>query len=117
MNSRKLIWGSFLILIGLLLVVHNFNILPLSINWGRMASLWPLILIILGLSILSNKLGIAHGASIALFPMVILTMTIERMCVLWEERGAYDALISGFGSIFAAVIAFLVMKNKELDFK
>ncbi len=55
MNSRKLIWGSFLILIGLLLVVHNFNILPLSINWGRMASLWPLILIILGLNSLAKN--------------------------------------------------------------
>jgi hypothetical protein len=55
MNSRKLIWGSFLILIGLLLVVHNLNITPLSINWSRMASLWPLILIILGLSSLAKN--------------------------------------------------------------
>ncbi len=55
MNSRKLIWGSFLILIGLLLVVHNFGIMPLSINWGRLASLWPLILIILGLNSLSKN--------------------------------------------------------------
>lgn len=55
MNSRKLIWGSFLILIGLLLVVHNFNIMPLSINWGRLASLWPLILIILGLNSLAKN--------------------------------------------------------------
>jgi hypothetical protein len=55
MNSRKLIWGSFLILIGLLLVVHNFGIMPLSINWGRLASLWPLILIILGLNSLAKN--------------------------------------------------------------
>jgi hypothetical protein len=55
MNSRKLIWGSFLILIGLLLVIHNFGIMPLSINWGRLASLWPLILIILGLNSLSKN--------------------------------------------------------------
>lgn len=55
MNSRKLIWGSFLIIIGLLLVIHNFGIMPLSINWGRLASLWPLILIILGLNSLSKN--------------------------------------------------------------
>ena len=55
MNSRKLIWGSFLILIGLLLVIHNFGIMPMSINWGRLASLWPLILIILGLNSLSKN--------------------------------------------------------------
>lgn len=55
MNSRKLIWGSFLILIGLLLIIHNFNIMPLSIDWSRMASLWPLILIILGLNSLAKN--------------------------------------------------------------
>ena len=55
MNSRKLIWGSFLILIGLILVVHNFNLLPISINWGKVASLWPLLLIMIGLSSLSKN--------------------------------------------------------------
>ncbi|MCF8284955.1 MAG: DUF5668 domain-containing protein [Sphingobacteriales bacterium] len=55
MNSRKLIWGSFLILIGLILVVHNFNLLPITINWGKVASLWPLMLIMIGLSSLSKN--------------------------------------------------------------
>lgn len=55
MNSRKLIWGSFLILIGLILVVHNFNLLPITINWGKVASLWPLLLIMIGLSSLSKN--------------------------------------------------------------
>lgn len=55
MNSRKFIWGSFLILIGLLLIVHNFNLLPLTINWGRVASLWPLLLIMLGLNSLAKN--------------------------------------------------------------
>jgi len=55
MNSRKFIWGSFLILIGSLLIIHNFNLLPLSINWGRVASLWPLILIMVGLNSLAKN--------------------------------------------------------------
>lgn len=55
MNSRKLIWGSFLIIIGLLLVINNFNLLPLTINWGRVASLWPLLLILIGLSSLAKN--------------------------------------------------------------
>lgn len=55
MNSRKFIWGSFLILIGSILIIHNFNLLPLSINWGRVASLWPLILIMVGLNSLAKN--------------------------------------------------------------
>ena len=35
--------------------------------------------------------GNTSGLSVALFPMVIIAMTIERMSVVWEERGATDA--------------------------
>ena len=45
--------------------------------------------------------------------MIILTMTIERMCIMWDERGAADAIKSGVGSLVAAIIAFSVM-NKPL---
>ncbi|MEJ2719425.1 MAG: UUP1 family membrane protein, partial [Deltaproteobacteria bacterium] len=61
------------------------------------------------LSVLSRHLGSHTGISIALFPMVILTMTIERMSVVWEERGPAEAITSGFGSILTATIAFIVM--------
>jgi hypothetical protein len=36
-------------------------------------------------------------------------MTIERMSIVWEERGAQEAIISGLGSVFTAGIAFVVM--------
>ena len=51
----------------------------------------------------------------ALFPLVILTMTIERMSIVWEERGAAESLLSGLGSIFAAALAFIAMNNKFLE--
>jgi hypothetical protein len=60
-------------------------------------------------SIVTHNLGIQRGVSIALFPMVILTMTIERMSILWEERGAGEALTAGAGSLLTAVLAFLLM--------
>ncbi|MBS0359216.1 MAG: inactive transglutaminase family protein [Proteobacteria bacterium] len=118
-RETHLIWGVILFstIVALGLVMRFYlEQLRLLLVPRLTAILTVVVLIILGLSVLSHKLGLAHGASIALFPMVILTMTIERMCVLWEERGAYDALKTGFGSIFAAVIAFLVMKNKELEY-
>ncbi len=51
----------------------------------------------------------------ALFPMVILTMTIERMCILWEERGSSEALTAGLGSLLAAALAFLFMNIKSVE--
>jgi hypothetical protein len=49
------------------------------------------------------------GLSVALFPMVIIAMTIERMSVVWEERGPVDAMRAGFGSLVVAVIAYVAM--------
>ncbi len=79
------------------------------------AVLIVVVLLILSLSILTHSLGIQKGLSMALFPMVILTMTIERMSIVWEERGAAESLLSGLGSIFAAALAFIAMNNKLLE--
>jgi len=69
------------------------------------------ILIIAGLSILSNKLGFHRGLSIGLFPIVILTMTIERMTLVWEERGAGEALQQAAGSLVVGALCFLLMNS------
>ena len=58
---------------------------------------------------MSFKLGIERGLSVALFPMVIMTMTIERMSIVWEERGPGEALQQGLGSLIVAALAYLVM--------
>ena len=42
-------------------------------------------------------------------------MTIERMSILWEERGPGEAFVSGFGSLLAAALAFIVMNVKYLE--
>lgn len=104
MNSRKLIWGSFLILMGLLLVVHNFNIVPLSINWGRMASLWPLILIILGLSSLSKNTNMnpwyfngsaAIIIAIFLYQVVDINGTRREHFFDWSDEFSVDVDSNG----------------------
>lgn len=104
MNSRKLIWGSFLILMGLLLVIHNFNIMPLSINWGRMASLWPLILIILGLSSLSKNTNMnpwyfngsaAIIIAIFLYQVVDINGTKREHFFDWSDEFSVDVDSNG----------------------
>lgn len=80
------------------------------------AILTVVILLMIFISVMSQKLGLDSGLSVALFPMIILTMTIERMCITWDERGPYDAIKSGVGSLIAAVIAYVPMNNETLQY-
>lgn len=80
------------------------------------AILTIVVLLMLTLSIISQNLGLESGLSAALFPMVILTMTIERMCISWDERGASDAIKSGGGSLIAAIIAYFAMSYQPLQY-
>jgi hypothetical protein len=67
------------------------------------------------MSVLSNRLGIEVGLSIALFPMVIMAMTIERMSIAWDERGPGFAVREGVGTLVVAVIAYIVMSWERLE--
>ncbi len=73
------------------------------------AVLTIVVLLMAAVSIVSHQLGVTAGLSIALFPMVIIAMVIERMSVVWEEQGPADALLDGIGSMAIAAIAYLVM--------
>ena len=72
------------------------------------------VVLIAAISLFSHKLGLERGLSVALFPMVILTMTIERLSITWEERGANHALKVAIGTLFAASLAHLIMSVPEL---
>ncbi|OLS58878.1 osmotic stress tolerance membrane protein RloB [Pseudomonas putida] len=72
------------------------------------------VVLIAAISLFSHKLGLERGLSVALFPMVILTMTIERLSITWEERGGGHAMKVAIGTLFAASIAHLLMSVPEL---
>ena len=72
------------------------------------------VVLIAAISLFSHKLGLERGLSVALFPMVILTMTIERLSITWEERGANHALKVAIGTLFAASLAHIIMSVPEL---
>jgi len=72
------------------------------------------VVLIAVISLFSHKLGLERGLSVALFPMVILTMTIERLSITWEERGGGHAFKVAIGTLFAATLAHLLMSVPEL---
>ncbi len=82
----------------------------------RLASLLiVVVLVIAGLTVISHRLGIGVGLSIGLFPIVILTMTIERMTISWEERGPAEALQQAVGSLVVAAVCFLLVRHEQVQ--
>ena len=76
----------------------------------RLAAILIIVIFLMAIfSILTHKLGLERGLSLALFPMMILTITIERMSIVWEELGALATLQQGVWSLIAAVLAYAVM--------
>lgn len=72
------------------------------------------VVLIAVISLFSHKLGLERGLSVALFPMVILTMTIERLSITWEERGGGHAFKVAIGTLVAATLAHLLMSVPEV---
>jgi hypothetical protein len=82
----------------------------------RLASLLiVVVLAIAALTVVSHQLGIGVGLSIGLFPIVILTMTIERMTIAWEERGPAEALQQALGSLVVAAVCFLLVRHEQVQ--
>lgn len=68
------------------------------------------------ISLFSHKLGLERGLSVTLFPMVILTMTIERLSITWEERGGSTAFKVALGTLIAASLAYFLMSSVQLSY-
>ncbi len=73
------------------------------------------VLMMAGFSVLIHGLGIESGLSIALFPMVILTMTIERVSIMWDELGAAAAIRAGVTSLIIAAACYLLMTHALVE--
>lgn len=118
-RETHVVWGItlYIIIVSLgLLARFYLDQLRLLLVPRLAAILTIVIILMIFISILSQNLGLESGLSVALFPMVILTMTIERMCITWDERGAYEAIKAGVGSLVAAVIAFVAMSYTPLQY-
>ncbi|TNE76296.1 MAG: hypothetical protein EP334_08725 [Gammaproteobacteria bacterium] len=73
------------------------------------------ILLMAALSIVSYKLGFNQALTVTFLPTIILSWTIERMSILWEEEGPHEVLIQGGGSLLAAVLAYLMMTVELIE--
>ena len=101
--SMGLILRSYLTHLNLLLVPRISAVLVF------------VIFIYVAIAVTSVKMGLEAGLQVTYFPMIIISWTIERMSILWEEEGAKDVFIQGGGSLFSASLIYLAMENKYID--
>jgi hypothetical protein len=117
-RETQLLWGVFMFcFIVAMGIISRFYLDRLKLLLvARLAAIFIIVVILMAIiSIFSHKLGLHRGLSVALFPMVILTMTIEHMTIVWEERGASTALQQGAGSLLVAVLAYPLLSMELIQ--
>jgi hypothetical protein len=117
-RETELLWGLvlFCLLVALGLLIRFYLEYLKLLLVPRLAAVLIIVIILMALvSLVSHKLGFDRGLSVALFPMVILAMTIERMSLVWEELGSSEALKQGFGSLLVAALGYLSMSSRCLE--
>jgi hypothetical protein len=115
-RETNLLWGvvlfSIVVFLGMSVRFYLEHLKLLLVP--RLAAVVIVVIGVMALmSTVSFKLGFMGGLSVALFPIVILTMTIERMTVVWDERGPRESLTQAAGSLIVAILCYLLM-NAEI---
>lgn len=103
---------GFILIVGVGLVIRSYlsqlNLLLVS----RISTVIIMVILLIALfGVLAFKLGLTEGLKMTFFPMIILSWTIERMSVLWEEEGPKEVLTQGGGSLLIAVLTYFAMSN------
>ena len=106
---------TFCIIVFFGLVIRSwFHHLQLLMVPRLTAVLTIVVLIICFIALFAQNLGITLGLSLSLFPIVVLTMTIERMSTMWDESGPKEAISIGLGSLASAVLCYFVLTSVTL---
>jgi hypothetical protein len=106
----------FVTVVGLGLLVRFYMERLRLLLVPRLTAVLILVVLLMALvAVVSNRLNLEVGLSVALFPMVIMAMTIERISVAWEERGPGHAIKEAVGSLVIASIAYLAMSWDRLE--
>lgn len=104
---------GFLLIVGTGLIIRSYlSRLNLLLVARISAVIITVILIISVFTVVAFRIGLIEGLTITFFPMIILSWTIERMSILWEEEGAKEVFVQGGGSLLTAVLVYLAMTNE-----
>ena len=117
-RDTKLGWGlalfSMVVILGLISRWYMDKLKLLLVP--RLAVIVTVIIFILAIgSVVGAHLGVYRIMAVALFPMVIMTMTIERLSIILMERGVREAVFVSLGTFFVASCSYLAMSDVTIQ--
>lgn len=117
-RESGVLWGLFLLALVVAIGWVGRHLLEKAqlLMVPRLSFLLTLvILIIAGLMVAAENFGLHRAISSALFPIVILTMTIERLSIAIVEEGPRNAAKLVVGTLTVAVAGYWVIANAGLQ--
>ena len=103
---------GFVLVVSLGLLIRGYlSRLNLLLVARISAVIISVIMLIAAFSAIAYKLGLSEGLKITFFPMIILSWTIERMSILWEEEGGAEVFAQTSGSLIVALVTYMLMMN------
>lgn len=107
----------FSVVLGIGLAVRSYMETLKLLLVPRLAAVVIVVILLMAMiSIVSYRMGIESGLSVALFPIVILAMTIERASIVWEERGPKEAFQQIVGSLAVAALCYTIMNIGQVEY-
>jgi hypothetical protein len=74
-----------------------------------------LVIILISASLAGHHMGVYRVLAVALFPMVIMTMTIERLSIILMERGGKEAIKVSLGTLLVSTSGYFVMSVSSIQ--
>jgi transglutaminase-like putative cysteine protease len=113
-----LLWG--LILFGLLIALGSLVRWSLDklqlMHTPRLAIiLTSVIIFLLGIATFGAQIGYLDLARVTLFPMVIMTLTVERLTIMVQEKSLLAALQVAGNTALVSACAYLAMETHALQ--
>ncbi len=99
MRIGKLIWGLIVISIGLIFLLINYGVLSPTI-WASIWKLWPLLLIVGGLSIISKSVNVV--GQIIINVIVIITLIAALVWVIVPNKYSYQGATNSFNKAISS---------------
>lgn len=111
MNTKKLFWGSFFFVLGLLFLINN--LLSTEISLGGIIKFWPLLLLIIGFNVVSknpivkNSLAVVGGIFFALMVFILITKPVSYVKYhIKKEPAVFEKLSESYGDSIKVVELF-----------
>lgn len=111
-RETELLWGLMLylgVILFSLLGRYFFEHLQLLVVPRLTATLTLVVLVMITFTFACERFEISKGLSVALFPIVILTMMVERISIMFEEIGIVKSLTQTCVTLSVSALVYAVL--------